>query len=150
MTMRLLFTLFALSLFLPANVQAQDEIGVGFIIGEPTGLTAKKWFNDRNAVDAGLAWSFSNDASLNIHADYLYHRIYHRYERRIPIYFGIGGRMVLNDDTSMGIRFPIGVGKTFIQQPIELFLEIVPVVEIVPDSDFDLNGAIGARYYFSR
>ena len=148
--MKSLFALVIVAFLFIPDAQAQDEIGIGFIIGEPTGLTAKKWFNDNNAIDAGIAWSFSKDASLYLHSDYLYHRIYQTNEGRIPFYFGLGGRVVLNDDTNMGIRFPVGVGKTFLQHPIELFLEIVPVIELVPDSGFDLNGAIGARYYISR
>jgi hypothetical protein len=32
--------------------------------------------------------------------------------------------------------------------PVEIFLEIVPGLDLIPGTDFDLDGAIGARYYF--
>ena len=136
------------------TASAQRELGVGVIVGEPTGLTLKQWVSRSTAFDAGLAWSFVNDTSIQIHADYLHHRVYlfetDDFEGRVPVYYGLGARTVLSDDPTVGVRFPVGVGKTFSDYPIELFFEIVPILDIVPKSHFDINAAIGARYYFSR
>ena len=152
--MRNLIILLAVLLFFPSTASAQRDLGVGFMLGEPTGLSAKLWVNESNAFDAGLAWSFSNDASVQIHADYLYHRVHFfdkdDFEGRIPVYFGIGGRMILNDDSRLGVRFPIGVGRTLVRFPVELFLEVVPIMDLAPDTDFAINGAIGFRYYLNQ
>lgn len=151
--MRTQLALFGL-LFLVSTSTAQNDFGIGVILGEPSGLSSKIWISRSEAIDAGLAWSFANDTSVQIHADYLRHRVYFfeadEYESRIPVYFGIGGRTVLSDDATLGIRFPIGIGRTFRETPIELFFEFVPILDIIPDSEFALNAAIGARYYPNR
>lgn len=41
-------------------VAAQDHgFGMGIILGEPTGLSAKAWTSNDNAFDFALAWSFN-------------------------------------------------------------------------------------------
>ena len=151
--MRALAALLLALLFVPSAL-AQDELGVGIILGEPTGLSAKKWLSSEHAVDAGLAWSFSHDTSIQVHGDYLYHRVRafatEDIRGRIPFYFGIGGRAILGEDSVVGVRFPVGVGRTLSSAPVELFLEIVPVLDLAPDTDFDLNGALGFRYYLNQ
>lgn len=151
--MRYLYVLLGF-VFITQSANAQDEFGLGIIVGEPTGISAKKWLTREHAVDLGVAWSFSHDTSVQLHADYLYHRVYFfdadDYEGVIPVYFGIGGRTVMSDDPRIGIRFPVGIGRTLREYPVEFFLEIVPILDIVPDSEFDINGALGIRYYFNQ
>ena len=145
--------LFALMLSVN-SAHAQKELGVGIMLGEPSGISVKQWLSKSTAIDGGFAWSFSKDTAIQIHADYLRHRVYlfesDDFDSRIPVYYGLGARVVLGDDPTIGFRFPVGVGKTFSQYPIELFLEIVPILDIAPSSDFDINAAIGARYYLNR
>lgn len=133
---------------------AQREFGVGIILGEPSGISVKQWISRTAAIDGGFAWSFTNDTKIQVHSDYLKHRVYlfesDDFDSRIPVYYGLGARVILGDDPTIGVRFPVGVGKTFSEHPIELFLEIVPILDIAPSSDFDLNAAIGARYYLNR
>jgi len=142
-------------LFIP-EARAQDELGFGVILGEPTGLSAKKWLSSEHAIDAALAWSFSHDDRVQVHADYLYHRsrafATEGVSGRIPFYFGFGGRAVIggDDDALIGARFPFGLGKTLRSAPVELFVEIVPILDLVPDTEFDLNGALGVRYYLGQ
>lgn len=153
--MRYLLPLLIIALFTP-EARAQNELGIGVIVGEPTGISAKKWLSSEHAVDAALAWSFSHDTRVQVHGDYLYHRsrafATEDVSGRIPFYFGIGGRAILgaDDDALIGARFPVGVGKTLRSAPLELFLEIVPILNLVPDTEFDLNGALGVRYYLGQ
>jgi hypothetical protein len=143
--------------------QAKEGLGVGIILGEPTGLTLKKWIDDRYAIDAAAAWSFSENDSFQLHADYLAHNFsflkpVNIKKGRLPVYFGIGGRVKLkkeneskgrnDDDTLVGIRVPLGISYLFSDAPVDIFGEIVPLLDIVPDTEFDLNAAIGARFYF--
>jgi hypothetical protein len=151
--MRACLVLFAF-LFISSSAQAQNDLGIGIMLGEPSGISAKQWISRTTAIDAGFAWSFANDTAIQLHADYLRHRVYlfetDDFESRIPVYYGLGVKTTLGDDPTVGIRFPVGVGKTFRDQPVELFLEIVPILDIAPNSDFAINAAIGARYYFNR
>lgn len=142
--------------------QAQQEgFGVGIIVGEPTGLSLKGWLNNTRAIDAGLAWSFSENDSLHLHGDYLIHDFNMLrptdLKGRVAVFYGIGGRIKFEDgddagrnrnDTLVGVRIPVGVNYYFPSSPVELFGEFVPVLDFVPDTDFDLNLAIGGRFYF--
>ena len=139
---------------LATDARAQNDLGVGVIVGEPTGLSVKKWISGQHAIDGGLAWSFSHEDRIQVHGDYLYHRV-HSFETedlegRVPFYFGFGGRVILGEDAVLGARFPFGIGKTLDNAPVEFFLEIVPILDLAPDTEFDLNGAVGVRYYLGR
>lgn len=137
-------------------------LGVGVIVGEPTGISIKKWISDERAIDAALAWSFSENDSFQFHADYLIHNFgllnIEPADHRLPVYYGIGARVKLrdsnndrgrnNDDTLIGIRVPFGISYIFKDEPFDIFAEIVPVLDVVPDTDFDINAAIGVRFYF--
>ena len=46
------------------------------------------------------------------------------------------------------MRVPFGIAYLAATVPLEFFLEIVPVLDLVPDTDVDIEGAIGFRYYF--
>lgn len=157
------FVIFAIILFAAANASAADPgMGFGFILGEPTGLSFKGWLDNKTAIDAAAAWSFSENDSFQFHADYLIHPFHMPKPREIrgPIhfYYGFGGRLKLrsddgrnarnDDDDIFGIRFPLGFAHMIANPDIEFFAELVPILDLVPDSDVDINAAIGARFYF--
>jgi hypothetical protein len=145
----------ALTAAVPAAAQGDDKyVGVGFIIGEPTGLDAKFFLNNVHALEFALAWSLEGENELHLQGDYLWHKyglIDLNNADEMPLFFGIGGRFVARDDDQddiLGIRFPVGLDYIFTNYPFDIFAEIVPILDIVPDSDFDLEGAIGARFWF--
>ena len=113
--MKKLFPIIVLILlFFSINNYGQDNgFGIGVIIGEPTGLSAKYWLNDIKAVDFGLAYSFvRKHSAVSLHADYLYHAFdVIKSNYRIPIYYGFGARLrlVSDDDNALGARGVIGV-----------------------------------------
>lgn len=129
------------------------SVGLGVIIGEPTGISFKGWLGSKSAVDAAVAWSFEKNAKFHVHADYLLHtfNLIPVEKGRLPMYYGIGGRFTIREDDHddlIGIRFPIGLEYLFDELPLDLFLELVPVLDLAPKTDVDFNGAIGIRYMF--
>jgi hypothetical protein len=137
----------------PAAAQDTKYAGIGFIVGEPTGLDAKFFMNNEHALEFGLAWSLSDENDLHLQGDYLWHRyglIQLQNADEMPLFFGVGGRVILreNVDDVVGIRFPIGLAYMFTNYPFDIFAEIVPILDLAPDTDFDLEGAIGARFWF--
>ena len=55
-----LVLLISLAAVLPGLLSAQEkDFGVGAILGEPTGVSLKKWLGARTAIDGALAWSFA-------------------------------------------------------------------------------------------
>ena len=133
-----------------AGWSQEEGVGLGVILGEPTGVSFKTWLSKTQAIDAAAAWSFGNKSAFHLHADYLIHNwSLIRVDRsNIPIYYGIGARLKFEDDNRFGVRFPVGITFFIREAPIDFFLEIVPILNLAPATDFDLNAAIGARYYF--
>jgi hypothetical protein len=140
---------------------AQDKgFGLGIILGEPTGLSAKAWTSKDNAFDFAIAWSFNkyhydndyqNDGSVLLQADYVWHffNAISVSSGKLPLYVGIGGRVVLADDPSFGVRIPFGLNYLFADAPIDVFLELVPILDLSPSTDFGIGGGIGIRYWFN-
>jgi hypothetical protein len=135
----------------PVQLSAQNSgTGVGVIMGEPTGISAKTWLSGKSAVAGAAAWSFLDDGSLQVHADYLLHnRETIRVEKGTTLlHYGVGGRMKISDNSRMGIRIPVGVTWLVPNDPIDIFVEIAPLVDLAPETEFTLNGGVGIRYYF--
>lgn len=140
-----------LMMILAKPITAQDHgFGMGIILGEPTGLSAKLWTSGDNAFDFAAAWSFKGDGHLLLQADYVWHffNLMPVPSGKLPLYIGIGGRVILADDPRFGIRIPIGIDYLFADAPIDVFLELVPILDLSPETDFGVGGGIGIRYWF--
>ncbi len=131
--------------------QAQDEgFGLGIIIGEPTGISSKLWTGSRSAFDGAIAWSFEKEAAVHLHGDFLWHYFgpVKMSRGKWNLYYGIGGRIKFEDDGKAGMRVPFGFGYLLGSAPVDFFWEIVPILDLAPETDFSLNAAIGVRYFF--
>jgi hypothetical protein len=142
----------AATLAQPADAKPRGNFGLGIIVGEPTGIDMKWFLNDENAIEAAVAWSTSGNSAVHIQADYLFH--FYEWIKvskgMLPVFFGIGGRFAFVDegDNSLGIRIPVGLDYEFAGGVVDVFGELVPVLELTPDTDFELEGAIGVRFWF--
>lgn len=131
------------------------------MVGEPTGISAKYWIHSNQAIQGGAAYSLRREF-FQVQADYLWTvaDLLDRRKRReagpgaeamgmFPVYAGAGGRLsVREEDIEAGVRVPIGLTYLFHRAPVDVFLEIVPGMRLVPETSFDLQGGLGARYYF--
>ncbi|MCP5107377.1 MAG: DUF3996 domain-containing protein [bacterium] len=133
-----------------AEAKGGNGWGIGVILGEPTGLSLKYWNSGTTAFDAAAAWSFRRERKLHIHMDYLFHkfRVFKVRRGRLPLYYGIGGRIKFEEEFRVGIRIPVGICYMFKRQPIDIFFEVVPLLDVVPETSLDFNVSIGARYFF--
>src|SRR5262245_17209508 len=146
--MRKRIILVGLVLFLAGagRAMAQDKgFGVGVIIGEPTGLSMKFWQTRSTAIDFAAAWSFIDESAFHLHADVLWHKfdLIDVGEGKLPLYFGLGGRVKFidgnsDDDVWVGIRFPVGLDYLFESVPFDAFVEVVPILDLAPESDVTL------------
>lgn len=142
-----------MSLLASDTVKAQQSgFGIGVIIGEPTGISAKLWTENSAAFDAGIAWSLEDERHMHLHGDFLFHRsnIAGIKKGKLLPYYGIGGRVQFGEKNKVGVRVPFGINYVFERSHFDVFLEIVPLLDIVPASEFDLDGAIGIRYFFGK
>lgn len=143
------FLVFLLSLSVSSRAQ-EKKFGLGIILGEPTGVIFKYWTSKTTAFDIAGSWSFVGENSFHLHADYLYHNfdLFKVDRGKLPVYYGIGARLSLQDRTRFGVRLPLGLSYMFDKAPFDIFLEIGPVLDLVPATEFNILGFIGFRYYF--
>jgi len=131
---------------------AGGNFGLGIIVGEPTGLSGKLFVSNTNAIDGAVAWSFGNDTEFHLQMDYLYHfrSVIKVNTGKMPLFAGLGGRFKFRDgaDNKFGARIPVGLAYHFADAPFDIFVELVPVLELTPSTDFVMEGAIGGRFYF--
>ncbi len=146
-----------------SSFSQEHNFGLGVIIGEPTGLSAKLWTSKVNAFDFGLGWSFGGDrvgnhegdyngeTRFHVHMDYLWHafEVIHSCER-FPLYYGFGGRINSGGgySTSVAIRGVFGIAWMPHETPVYVFLELVPSLQVAPSTGFGIDAGLGARYYF--
>jgi len=138
---------------------SQKQFGLGVVFGEPTGITGKLWLDPKQAVDAGISFSFSDYVSL--YGDYLYH---FEFRNEFKPYVGVGGQLFFASDgrgslkekgyfsdsssVALGVRIPLGIEWLPAKVPVGVFLELVPEITMFPNTNGFLQGGIGARYYF--
>src|SRR5262245_9305693 len=124
--------------------------GLGLMLGNPTGLSGKWYLNKPFALQAGLGYvdddfDRGDDDGLHIHVDVVWHpKVLARTpDFTLPFYFGVGGRLVDDDDhyacgpgpqfctdndTFLGVRVPVGILMDFNRVPLDIFLELALVV----------------------
>ncbi len=127
------------------------NLGVGAILGAPTGLTAKYWASEMFAIDGAMAWHFSDDSRFQIHSDALWHFMIPNVklsEGILPGYLGLGLRVLAGYHPEAGIRIPVGLSYLFGSAPLEAFAEVAPVARFAPDSGIAVDGGVGLRVYF--
>ena len=124
--------------------------GFGIILGEPTGISAKHWIDRNTAVDGAIAWSYVDGGAFHIHGDYLLHNfsLISVEKGKLPFYYGIGARIKTLDDVTLGVRVPLGLSYIFSDVPVDLFVELAPLLDLIPKTNFRINAAVGGRFYF--
>ena len=154
-----------LCLALHAGAQSTG-FGLGLMLGEPTGISMKKWTGPTTAIDGGRAWSLWNGSYFHVHADYLFHNmeLIHVAKGKLPLYYGPGLRLHswtgdqywehghwhdnAGSYTDLAVRFPVGLDYLPERAPVDVFLEIGPTWDLAPSAWFEFDGAIGVRYWF--
>ena len=128
----------------------KGALGAGIILGEPIGPNVKYWINSKAAVDFGLGF----DDDVTVYSDFLWHDwniLPQPSKGTLAGYLGLGVRYEeTKGDDKFGFRTVAGVGYWIESYPIEVYLELAPVFQVSPDTDTELDGGIGVRYYFAR
>jgi len=132
------------------SYSSQNNFGIGVIIGSPTGISAKYYIKENIGLDCGFGWSLKKNV-FRLHSDLLFHNytlLEKSFDFPFVLYYGGGIKLLFADKDEFGVRIPVGLLYNFEKPTIDIFLEIVPVVKLLPDTGFDLDAALGARYYF--
>lgn len=155
--------MFFIVMMLVFPITAQDHgFGLGIMVGEPTGLSAKLWTSPVNAFDFGLGvglggdrikyeGDYNNSGRLHFHMDYLWHSFNAiSSNESFPLYYGIGGRYNSGGgyEGSLGVRGVLGIAWFPHATPIDVFIELVPVFQITPLTGLGIDAGLGVRYFF--
>jgi hypothetical protein len=136
-------------LAITSRVGSAQDLGIGTELGQPMGVTAKYWLSSTLAVDGAMGYHFNSN--FDMHSDVLWHSFssFNVSNGRMPFYIGVGGRVLLGNDSQLGLRLPLGVSYLSSNNPIELFAEIAPVIQLVTSIGADVDGVVGIRYYIN-
>ncbi|MBN2754645.1 MAG: hypothetical protein JXR81_07240 [Candidatus Goldbacteria bacterium] len=149
LTAVMLSTVFVLFFAIGAHA-SKKGIGLGIVLGNPTGISVKNFLDKNSAVDFMVNWDFYS-AGLGVHAQYLIHKydVFKIKEGRLPFYFGIGGFAGLwNGGMWAGAQVPVGLAYEFAGDPIDIFLEVRPGILLFPGMHPNVSGGLGIRYWF--
>jgi hypothetical protein len=127
---------------------AQKDFGIGIIVGDPTGLSAKLYTGHATGFDVAAAWSFEGVGHVLLQSDYVWHNPLSKTSSGMfALYYGIGGRIIFSNDPTAGLRIPIGIDYIFSSAPFDIFAEVVPILDLIQSTEFDLNGGVGVRFW---
>ncbi len=138
-----------------SHANQPGHFGLGGILGEPTGLSAKYTIDRQFAVQGALGLSLV-EKGIWLSTDFLIH-IHNVFGDggKLPLY--VGGGLIIQDrggagkdksrEASLGIRGLVGI-EYLAQDRISIFGEASAQPFILPSIGFGISIAAGARYWF--
>lgn len=102
------------------------------------------------ALNYTAGWSFVGEGSFYIHGDYLWHNfdLLKVKEGSPAFYYGPEIYLHMRAQSAMDARFPVGLDYFFESAAIDIFMEVVPILQLAPAAIPGLNGGIGIRFNF--
>lgn len=135
-----------------SNYAQQKGLGLGIILGEPTGINAKFWTATETAIDMSLGYSFtSSNSIIDFYGDYVFHNpTMLKAKENFVVYYGPGVGLRINEGNSrLGIRGVIGIIWLPADTPFDVFVEAAPILDIIPETKIDFSSGIGGRFFFN-
>lgn len=147
----------AVGLTAPSAVgqRTSGAAGLGGQLGEPSGVTFKVYNADAPSYEFLGAWSSVNDFFfLNAHALFEQPITADNVEQPFEWFIGPGGFIgtfegggPFGGEAVLGISGTVGLQMEFADH-FEVYLQATPRFALVPETDGDLGGGVGFRYYF--
>lgn len=151
--MKRILVMLILGFALTAIAEAQSrKLGIGVIVGAPTGFSAKYWSAPSEAIQGFVGGGFGGIA---FGADYLFHSNAFR-NPNIPFYYGpgifvgaasFGGPRYDKSSLAVGARFMFGADYVFSRDPFDIAFEVGPALMLTPVVGLGLEGGIAFRFY---
>ena len=138
-----ILSLGALAALLFSTPAASAQVGIGGLIGDPTGVTVKL-----GAGRGGLAVDVGLDDNLFVQVHYLVREARLRGAGAdVRFLFGPGGFYQKRDgDDALGLSALVGL-SAYVTPEFELFGQLTPGIRLTPDTDGDVGAAVGLRFY---
>ena len=125
-------------------------LGIGLMIGEPTGISCKGWVTNSGAIQLGVGWpSTSHTGGTAVSVEYLWHSHVFRSRESFPLSYGLGAIVGASNDINIfGLRGAFGIAWWPRGSSLDVFLELNPTIYLKPASSFEFDFGFGARYFF--
>ena len=154
-------SLLTLALFLSAGLASQAHaqrtdgaVGLGGQVGDPSGITLKVYNANRPSYDVLAAWSGIDDFFfLNGHALFENAIPAENVEQPLEWFIGPGAFIGAfeqgrdDDGLALGISGTAGI-QILLDSRFEIYLQATPRFFLVPETDANIGGGLGFRYYF--
>jgi hypothetical protein len=144
----------ALTLLSALTGTPSSGISIGIVIGDPTGLSLKFWgIGQNSALQVNIGGGgFVAPADLSVSGSLLFHALLTR-ETPLNGYLGVGAFAGINhgrhgDEAVFGILVPLGLEFILSEVPLDIFMEVSPVIGFTTNGDVraDWTFGIGLRY----
>ena len=137
-------------------------LGVGIVLGDPSGFSARYWTTKTHSLDMSLAYSF--DSFFILTGDYKlnFPHLFRSTGEHLHPYVGLGGAVAFSTDGTtgrggfygptgssfgLGLRVPFGIEWILSDSRLGVFLELVPGLGMIPSTFGFFEGGVGIRYY---
>jgi hypothetical protein len=127
----------------------QGEIGLGIVLGEPSGAVGQFFMTNNSLLDVTVAWSFREELNFMTAVDYQIYNNIGDAPREWSWYYGAGGYFAFpkHHDGILGVRVPLGIAYSFPHSKVDAWVEVDPGLRLIPDTDADLMGGIGVTFW---
>lgn len=137
-------------------LQAQAESSIGFVLGNPTGLSGRFSLDNKYSLSTTIANHGGDNDGLEIQISILKDnaRRFQVEGQPMEFYYGAGLRLIDIDGgkhknkMAIAIRGPVGVTFDIKNPDLQFFAELAPNLNLTPYSDVDFDLGIGARFRF--
>ncbi len=126
------------------------KLGLGFVLGEPTGLSLKLWRTQGPSYV--FVMGVEGAHHFHFHTDFVWHFPLAS-DPSLNFLLFLGPSVEIeevgpkdDEDIALGPRFVIGPELLFSKVPLDLFFDFAVGFHVVPDFDEDLDFGVGLRF----
>ncbi len=137
-----------------ADLKAGGSFGVGVMVGSRNGLSMRIWPRRAFAFDIGLGTSWLlNSVSADATFRFSFAPARNNQGTVAAVFStgaGLRAQVYFSEDSfvELGVRVPLGISILVAGWKVEPFVEAAPVVVFLENFGVQVEGVVGARYYF--
>ena len=135
----------------PSPSPIPEGFGLGIVVGDPSGITASLPMGANNALNLTVGYGLSHqEANLTVLGSYVWHArdLVTVDAGRVSLYFGPGARFRLAEASEVSLGVTLGMDYLFENAPLQVYLEVCPGINIVPNTNTNATAGLGLRYFF--
>ena len=137
------------------NKRNPSPVGLGLILGDPSGVSMKTKLQDGQALDGLVSYGSGPASTYYLAGSYQFEKpsALHFGKQPVDFYYGLGIRIHESGPSNdrklhLGPKVPAGLSIKLVDTAFEVFAEAAFVLDITPSTSGDIDGGIGARYWF--